>query len=146
MVRYEEPGGRKVHTYSFSIPWGHLDALGHVNNTRYFGYFEEARIRWWQSLGGMEFLNANTLTGPILLKTECTFIRQIVYPCNAKVHLYVGDPGESSFSTWCELRSEDGTLHAMARSRTVWVDYKAEKSIPLPPEIRAVVAGPGEDL
>ena len=37
MVRYEEPGGRKVHTYSFSIPWGHLDALGHVNNTRYFG-------------------------------------------------------------------------------------------------------------
>ena len=92
-------------------------------------------------MGGGKFLSGNADTGPVLLKTECTFIRQIMYPCDAEVHLYVGDPGKSSFSTWCELKGGNGTLYAMAASRTVWVDYRVGKSIPLPAEIRAAVEG-----
>ena len=28
------------------IRWGDMDALGHVNNTVYFRYMEQARIEW----------------------------------------------------------------------------------------------------
>ena len=35
-----------VHTSVQSIRWGDMDALGHVNNTVYFRYMEQARIEW----------------------------------------------------------------------------------------------------
>lgn len=40
----------KVHQRIFSIVWGDMDALGHVNNARYFDYFQEARIEWLATL------------------------------------------------------------------------------------------------
>ena len=36
-----------VHTTTQSIRWGDMDALGHVNNTVYFRYMEQARIEWF---------------------------------------------------------------------------------------------------
>ena len=35
-----------VHTSRQPIRWGDMDALGHVNNTVYFRYMEQARIEW----------------------------------------------------------------------------------------------------
>ena len=35
-----------VHTSRQAIRWGDMDALGHVNNTVYFRYMEQARIEW----------------------------------------------------------------------------------------------------
>ena len=35
-----------VHQKIFDISWGDMDALGHVNNGRYFDYFQQARIEW----------------------------------------------------------------------------------------------------
>ena len=32
------------------IRWGDMDALGHVNNTVYFRYMEQARIEWLYAL------------------------------------------------------------------------------------------------
>ena len=29
-----------------SIRWGDMDAFGHVNNTVYFRYMEQARLEW----------------------------------------------------------------------------------------------------
>jgi len=29
------------------VAWGDMDAFGHVNNTRYFRYFETARIAYF---------------------------------------------------------------------------------------------------
>ena len=31
------------------IRWGDMDAIGHVNNTVYFRYMEQARIEWAQA-------------------------------------------------------------------------------------------------
>ena len=35
-----------VHTTTQVIRWGDMDAFGHVNNTVYFRYMEQARIEW----------------------------------------------------------------------------------------------------
>ena len=35
-----------VHTSRQPIRWGDMDALGHVNNTVYFRFMEQARIEW----------------------------------------------------------------------------------------------------
>ena len=35
-----------VHTSRQAVRWADMDMLGHVNNTSYFRYFEQARIEW----------------------------------------------------------------------------------------------------
>ena len=43
----ELPQGLKlVHEMRIPVRWGDLDAMGHVNNTIYFRYFESLRIEW----------------------------------------------------------------------------------------------------
>lgn len=40
-----------VFEMSMPIRWGDMDAFGHVNNTVYFRYMEQARISWFEALG-----------------------------------------------------------------------------------------------
>jgi len=36
------------------IIWGDMDAFGHINNTVYFRYFENARIEYFNRIGVLE--------------------------------------------------------------------------------------------
>ena len=51
-MRFTLPEHKKL-TYQMEIPvrWGDMDAMGHVNNTIYFRYFEIARLEWLYSVG-----------------------------------------------------------------------------------------------
>ncbi|MDB5949239.1 MAG: acyl-CoA thioesterase, partial [Massilia sp.] len=40
----------QVHVMRMPIRWGDMDAMGHVNNTVYFRYFEQARISWFDEV------------------------------------------------------------------------------------------------
>ena len=40
-----------LHTARLAVRWGDLDALNHVNNSRYFTYMEQARIESFEVLG-----------------------------------------------------------------------------------------------
>jgi acyl-CoA thioester hydrolase len=42
---------KHVFTCVMPIRWGDMDAMGHVNNTVYFRYMEQARLEWFASLG-----------------------------------------------------------------------------------------------
>ena len=35
-----------IHVTKMPIRWGDMDAYGHVNNTVYFRYMEQARVEW----------------------------------------------------------------------------------------------------
>ena len=35
-----------IHVTTMPIRWGDMDAYGHVNNTIYFRYMEQARVEW----------------------------------------------------------------------------------------------------
>jgi acyl-CoA thioester hydrolase len=63
----------------FPLAWGEMDALGHVNNTVYFRYFESARVAY---LVKINFLDpaANGGIGPILAHTQCDFRKALDYP------------------------------------------------------------------
>ena len=39
-----------VHTSLQPVRWGDMDMLGHVNDTVYFRYMEQARIEWVHAL------------------------------------------------------------------------------------------------
>jgi acyl-CoA thioester hydrolase len=132
-----------VHTMRMPIRWGDMDMMGHVNNTVYFRYIESARIAWLEEAGGSPD-PAGMTEGPVIVSAQCSFIKQLKYPGEIEVATYVGPPGRSSFDVTHEIRLVDadgqpGALHAEGGARVVWVNFQAEKSVPLPDSVRALL-------
>lgn len=132
---------RLMHSEPITVRWGDMDALGHVNNTVFFRYAEQARVSWLDGLLGTKGLDVSS-QGPILAKTSCTFLRPIVYPASIKVELYAGTPGRSSLPTHYRIvdAADAACCYAEGDALIVWADYASGKSTPLPQTLRDAVA------
>lgn len=127
------PSQKKTHEITFSIAWGDMDALGHVNNARYFDYFQEARIEWLRELD----IKMTEQTGPVVVHVACTYHKPVIYPATVTIRSLVTEVGNSSMVMEHSLY-QDEVLMAQGLSKVVWVDYMQGKSVPLPPEMRAL--------
>ncbi len=118
------------------IRWGDMDGMNHVNNTVYFRYLEVARIDWALSIGCPPNPDGE---GIVIVNAFCNFFKQLEYPGDVLVKMYVSDAGRSSFESWGTMeRPEDpGVIYAAGGATTVWVDFRAQKSMPLPAWLRA---------
>jgi len=119
------------------IRWGDMDMMGHVNNTVYFRYFESARIEWFDQIACAPDPAGQ---GPVIVNAHCSFLKQLKYPGEIEVTTSVGPPGRSSFEMTHEIRllgpdGKAGELHAHGGAKVVWVNFSAEKSVPLPAQI-----------
>ena len=120
------------------IRWGDMDAMGHVNNTVYFRYLEIARLDWLYRVGAPPDPAGQ---GPVIVNAFCNFIRQLEFPGDVLARHYVVNPGRSSFETYITLERVDlpGVIHAEGGAKTVWTDFKAQKSAPLPDWLRKLL-------
>ncbi|MDI6747122.1 MAG: thioesterase family protein [Rhodocyclaceae bacterium] len=126
-----------VHTLQIPVRWGDMDALGHVNNTVYFRFTEQARIDWLESLGFAVLVGVDE--GPVIINASCTFFKPITYPATVEVRTLIGKPGRSSLPTYYEIRCVgDDTLYAEGASKIVWWNPNTGKSLPLPDYIREI--------
>ncbi|MEO8674786.1 MAG: thioesterase family protein [Casimicrobiaceae bacterium] len=123
-----------VHTSLQAIRWGDMDMLGHVNNTVYFRYMEQARIEWVQALDPQE--KPHDVTGPVVVNASCTFLLPLVYPGDLEVRMSLGDPGRSSVGSFYEIW-HDGRKFADGAAKIVWIDLASGRPVPLPDRIRA---------
>ena len=133
------PEQRKlVHDMVLSIRWGDMDAMGHVNNTVYFRYMETVRIEWMRAVGCDPEPQGQ---GPVIVNAFCNFYRQLEYPGDVRVKLYVSDPGRTTFETWCTMERTDqpGVVCAEGGATTIWVDFPQQKAETLPDWMRALV-------
>jgi acyl-CoA thioester hydrolase len=131
-MRFELPAEKKfVHEVVIPVRWGDMDAMAHVNNTLYFRYMEIVRLDWIFKIGGSTDLSGS---GPVIVNAFCNFLRQLTFPGDARVTMYVAEPGRSSFETYhtIERCDEPGVVYAEGGARTVWTDYAAKKSAPMP--------------
>jgi acyl-CoA thioester hydrolase len=139
-MRFDLPEHKTLtHQTVIPIRWGDMDAMGHVNNTVYFRYMEIVRIEWLHSLGGAPDPQG---TGPVIVNAFCNFLKQLEYPGDILAKHYVAKPGRSSFETYITLERTDepGVIYASGGAKTVWVDFPAGKSVPLPDWLRAKLA------
>ncbi len=131
----------KILAYQLSLPvrWADMDVNAHVNNTRYFTYFESARLAWFESVRSRGQRNGH---GPVVAQTACNYRRSIPYPETVLIKLYAGMPGRSSFTTYYELLSEadPSVKYADGQAVMVWVDRATGKSQSLPDYVRAALA------
>lgn len=120
-----------------AVRWADLDANGHVNNAKYFTYFEQVRIAWLESHNAQ---NTDDGQGPVIAQTGCSFLRPIPHPETLTVSMYAGPPGRSSFPTFYEIAGATaGVKYAEGQALMVWVDRKTGKSQPIPEMLRKVL-------
>lgn len=128
-----------VYSNRMPIRWGDQDAMGHVNNTIYFRYMEQARIEWLESFGCGT--SATMTEGPVIINASCTFLIPFTYPGIVDCRTFVGAPGRSSIPTYCEMRLVgDERIYAEGAAKLVWFNPQTGKSIPLPEALRASCA------
>jgi acyl-CoA thioester hydrolase len=79
--------------------------------------------------------------GPIVINAFCNFLRQLEFPGEVRVTVYVAKPGRSSFESYhtMERTDEPGVIYAEGGARIVWTDYPAKKSAPMPASFRALL-------
>ncbi|MFC5499182.1 acyl-CoA thioesterase [Caenimonas terrae] len=138
-MKFEIPQDKKL-VFEMRIPirWGDMDAMNHVNNTSYFRYLEIVRIEWMRSIGCQPDPKGE---GPVIVNAFCNFYRQLEYPGDVLMKMYVSDVGRSSFESWATMERTDnpGVVDAAGGATTVWVDFPAQKSRPLPDWLRKIV-------
>lgn len=124
-------------TTRIPVRWGDMDFYGHVNNTVYFRYFEQARVEWIEQ---MDFrVDPGQGEGPVVINASCTFLLPVNYPATVIVKVFAGEPGRSSVMTWYELYVEgDERLFAEGAAKVVWMNMGTGKSVPLPDRLRAL--------
>lgn len=120
-----------VHEKEVVVAWGDMDALGHVNNARYFDYFQEARIEWLRDMK----ISMTAQTGPVVIQVACTYLKPVIYPATLLLRSKVHTLGTSSMMMDHDLYQND-VLMAQGSCKVVWIDYTQGKSIPLPKVIR----------
>ena len=131
---------QKKLVYEMNIPirWGDMDAMNHVNNTVYFRYLETCRIEWMRSIGCLPDPQG---VGPVIVNAFCNFYKQLEYPGDVLVKMYVSDPARTTFETWGTIERADqpGVIYAAGGATTIWVDFPQQKACDLPDWMRALV-------
>jgi acyl-CoA thioester hydrolase len=127
-----------VHVEKIPVRWGDMDAMGHVNNTVYFRYMEQARIGWFDALVPGD--EAWQSTGIVIANASCNFKRPINYPGTVEVKVYAGAPGGSSVPTFYEMRvDEEEAIYADGAAVVVFIDMAKQKPIRIPDGIRGLL-------
>jgi len=127
------------HWEAMTVRWGDMDALGHVNNAKYFTYCESARIGYFEAVELWKY-REHDRQGPAIVTATCHFKQQVHYPAALEVGARVSEIRHRSFTLEYEMyRQGTDELVADGSSVVVWVDYDANKAIPLPDGLRAAI-------
>jgi acyl-CoA thioester hydrolase len=128
-------------TVRLPIQWGDMDALGHVNNARYFTWFESARIALFARVG-LEVTGAPA-EGPILARTHCEFLAPLHWPGEVVVGTGITRLGTKSFTMLYELTRTDTPDRLAARGEgvVVMLDYRRGETVPISERLRRRLAG-----
>ncbi len=139
-MKFEIPEKKKlVYEMFMPIRWGDMDAMSHVNNTVYFRYLETCRIDWLHAIG----CQPDPLgEGPVIVNAFCNFYKQLEYPGDLRVKMFVSDPGRTTFETWATIERADqpGEIYAAGGATTMWVNFPKQKAHTLPDWVRELVS------
>jgi acyl-CoA thioester hydrolase len=115
--------------------------MGHTNNAVYLTYIEQTRFAHWRSLWGFGTPQLpRGMPGVILAHVECDYKRPSKYGDVLEVRLTVKELGRTSFTYDYEIVDEEARTVLTGKSVQVMYDYAAEKPVPIPDAIRALLA------
>jgi acyl-CoA thioester hydrolase len=126
---------RLVFTSFVTVRCGETDALGHINNTSYFIYLEEARIKFFQELGYKMDIKDWRF---ILASTKCDYLKQGYFNQTLKITTEVSRIGTKSFDIQHNFINEENDEQiAYGEAVIVYFNFETQKSERLPDRLIA---------
>ena len=118
------------HSEQRKVVWGDMDAMQHVNNTKYFYYCESARLAFLRAVfPEIESKQPKgTNVGIALAETGCRFKASLTYPDDLMIATAVTEIEETQFSMQHAIYSQKlGFVAAEATARMVYYDFVNRK-------------------
>lgn len=129
-----------------AVRFADTDAMGHVNNANYMTYCEIARVAYYEEVSGHPLPVGvhGADEGMILAEARVTYRSPAFYGEMLTVETRATRIGRTSFTlehrlTAPQSRYGDARLVAVADSVLVIYDYRAERPIPMPADLRAAM-------
>ena len=125
------------HITAIHIRYGDIDTMGHVNNTVYLQYFEQARIEWFNQAIGSEW-DWNS-AGIVLARNEIDYKQPLLLHDEEIVETAIEKIGSKSLIlSYNVIKKNDQAdlLVATGKSVLVCFDYKTQKTKSVPAEWR----------
>lgn len=125
-----------VITVAAEIRWADIDANFHVLHSRYYDYCASARMKVLTEYGiTMQSIQQHGI-GPVLLREECVFKRELKFGDEIEVRITLQKATED-FSRWSfvnEIWKNKDTLAAVVTVDGAWMDV-AKRKLVTPPEL-----------
>jgi len=116
------------HRYDCRVRFSDVDVYGHVNNVKYFEYYQEARLSLFSSLHVGE---DDWGFGLVVARLDVDYKRPILFRTEPYlVETWVTRLGDSSFGLAAEIKDGD-TVLSRAESVMVTFDLETQRSRPL---------------
>ncbi len=132
--RARRAGGERPmsgHTYDCHVRFSDVDVYGHVNNVKYFEYYQEARIAFIASLSG-DHLGTDPTMRQVVARIDVDYKRPILFrPEPYAVETSVLRIGTSSYALASRIVDADGTVYSTAEATLVAFDASTQRSRPL---------------
>jgi acyl-CoA thioester hydrolase len=124
--------------YPLNVRFSDVDAYGHVNNVKYFEYFQEARVSCMGKLRGR--VDQASVPSMVVAQSDVTYRRPILFrPEPYDIYTWIVRQGRTSMVMESEIVADEEVL-ARARFVMVFVDPATERSVPPPADLREVLA------
>ncbi len=122
----------------FNVRWSDVDANRHVGNSSYMNYCSQTRMSFLNSKGfGITHL-VRWGIGPVILKENFTFYKEIHVDQTVFVTLEVTGMSEDGniFEFTHKLYDSEGIHHASSLVQGVWIDMIKRKRTSPPEELK----------
>lgn len=124
-------------TFHFNIEvkvrFSDTDAYGHLNNTKVFVYFEEARIEFLKSL---HLFSEEMETMVVVRDLQCDFLKEVYFDERLTVYCKVEEVGNTSIDLHYMVLNEQKDLVLTARGRLVQLSKETKLPIPWSEDVR----------
>lgn len=118
-----------IYDAQVALRWSDMDALGHINNSEYLRYFEQARIEFFADA------DVPRESGLLVARHEVDYRRPMPYRRRPiAVPTWIDKIGTTSFTFGHEVVADD-VVYARARTVIVCID-DSQRPTPVPTALR----------
>ncbi|MEY8701858.1 acyl-CoA thioesterase [Francisella philomiragia] len=123
-----------------NIRFADTDKYGHVNNSTYFNYFEEARTTWaYENTGLMSWAAQNSIQ-LVITEQTCKYILPLLHPNKIEVTQYIAKIGAASLEFEYEIRLVgDEQVTTKASARLACYNPKTHRLQKIPNELKKMI-------
>jgi acyl-CoA thioester hydrolase len=126
-------------TTKVQVRFSDLDAMGHVNNAKFFTYMEQGRVAYFKKIPELDFMahTGNPGASVILASIQCDFLAPALLDEILNVGVRITSLGRSRIEMDYKIWKEDNQKDvAKGKSTLVYYDYRTGKSLPLPDSLK----------